>query len=532
MDTRKKFQVNEYIELALEEDSTVIYVAGESFLQCKYLLLQFESKNAEDYESIDSIDEIADLLDNSMERGFQRSEIPPETEFWGHCSNIQAWAENNYDTRILHSNLAFPLLKRLTEVGDSVAKVVFQEEICKRFESLNPSTLLFLLQNHYIGFLTEEQKKDLLTIWMKKDFENALVLLISGKYIEEFGQQYSSMVTQNLRQHLDSREEAHFTREFPLFLEEFGLTGPLDFAVQLLSERDVLAEIFDKYPYTIPKEDHVGGVGQFPRYGLLKRLHRELYDLQIKDKQYRVVIIKRLKNLFDSNRSEIVAALLDKKFYELIPLPLFKSWISKENSPFMKGLFAFYGYEFYIKHYYAPYQVGYPFLFSYLDEEALHTIAWHLNNLHLPTRRSVFHGIFRGIGNRTFRKDILRIVEHIMDRIELKMTINPIQPTLYDVESLRETLQNPNEIIIRDPNVQLIIPYPRAENDIFTYSQKGGYTRMELFSLINKSFSTMYQEHLQQTGKDHIYTAHHKDVFIYRIYLDPITNDVWIFANT
>lgn len=62
-------------------------------------------------------------------------DITPEEEFWGHCSNLQAWVENNYDTRLLHSNIAFPLLKKLTEAGDPNTNKVFKEEIARRFES-------------------------------------------------------------------------------------------------------------------------------------------------------------------------------------------------------------------------------------------------------------------------------------------------------------------------------------------------------------------------------------------------------------
>ncbi len=55
-----------------------------------------------------------------------RSAILPIKEFWGHCSNLQAWAEYGYDTRLLHPNLAFPLLEKLATVGDPIAKKVFK----------------------------------------------------------------------------------------------------------------------------------------------------------------------------------------------------------------------------------------------------------------------------------------------------------------------------------------------------------------------------------------------------------------------
>ena len=135
----KEFKVNDYITLKLEwvgvgqELETTIYVADKWFRQCKFLLLNIPVDEISSLDEIDSIDEAAAKLDRSQERNkFFRREISPEVEFWGHCSNLQMWMENNYDTRLLHSNLAFPLLKRLTDVGDPIAKRVFREEIAKR----------------------------------------------------------------------------------------------------------------------------------------------------------------------------------------------------------------------------------------------------------------------------------------------------------------------------------------------------------------------------------------------------------------
>ncbi len=139
----KEFKVNEYLTLKLEDDKTFIYVKGQRFLQCIRLVLQISKSDTNKFEQIDSIDEASEVYDkhlyqNRIVRGAgaievrnQTHSITPEQEFAGHCSNIQTWAENNYDTRLLHSNIAFPLLKKkkkLTEVGDLNAKRVFKEE--------------------------------------------------------------------------------------------------------------------------------------------------------------------------------------------------------------------------------------------------------------------------------------------------------------------------------------------------------------------------------------------------------------------
>ena len=44
---------------------------------------------------------------------------------------MQVWAEHNYYTRLLHRDITFPLLKKLTEGGDPLARKVFKEEIAK-----------------------------------------------------------------------------------------------------------------------------------------------------------------------------------------------------------------------------------------------------------------------------------------------------------------------------------------------------------------------------------------------------------------
>ncbi len=117
----KEFKVNDYITLKLEFDTweeyweTVIYVNKKRFDQCKFLLLDIPIEKIKTFDEIESIDEAAEKLDRSLENTDKHSGgIPPDVEFWGHCSNLQVWFENDYDSRLLHRNLAFPLLKKLT----------------------------------------------------------------------------------------------------------------------------------------------------------------------------------------------------------------------------------------------------------------------------------------------------------------------------------------------------------------------------------------------------------------------------------
>ena len=107
-----KFKINKFIALKLEEGRTVLYVDNKPFTQCKYLLLQIPVERINDLDSVNSIDEAAEKLSHILEPydDFERvDKIDSETEFWGHCSNLQAWVEHDYDPKLLHSNLSFPL---------------------------------------------------------------------------------------------------------------------------------------------------------------------------------------------------------------------------------------------------------------------------------------------------------------------------------------------------------------------------------------------------------------------------------------
>jgi len=159
----KEYIVNQYLKLRLENNKTNIYVNERLLRQCKYLLLDISTDKINTYDEIESIDEAAEKLDSSMEQGrVHKYSIPPETEFWGHCSNIQAWYENDYATNLLHRNLAFPLLKALVEAGDSLAKKVFKEEIGRRLESGYPSVVLYLIKEGYMEYLNKEELESIL----------------------------------------------------------------------------------------------------------------------------------------------------------------------------------------------------------------------------------------------------------------------------------------------------------------------------------------------------------------------------------
>lgn len=167
-------RINEYITLKLVNGRTYIYVNGKRFIQCIRLILNISKDDVPLYDEVDSIDEAAKLYSTHIHQNRiiagrmgvrgpnQRHSITPEQEFWGHCSNIQAWVEHDYDTRILMSNISFPLLRELTKAGDPKASKVYKEEIALRLESGYPSVVQYLLTQGYIQVFSPSEFKTIL----------------------------------------------------------------------------------------------------------------------------------------------------------------------------------------------------------------------------------------------------------------------------------------------------------------------------------------------------------------------------------
>ncbi len=156
----KEFKINNFFSLRLENGKTIIYVKGKQFNQCKQLVLNIKVKEVSDFDEIESIDEAIEVL-NVQER-VEEISITSETEFWAHCSNLQVWDEYNYDTNLIHSNLAFPLLKELVKAGDQKAQRIFSEEIAKRIEKNYFPVIQYLINEGFLDYLNNSQFLSLL----------------------------------------------------------------------------------------------------------------------------------------------------------------------------------------------------------------------------------------------------------------------------------------------------------------------------------------------------------------------------------
>ena len=177
----KEFKVNEYITLRLENQKTIIYIKEVLFQQCKFLLINIPVEEISIFNKIESIDEAAELLDQSLhEMDSYHYNISPDVEFWAHCSNLQVWAENEYDTRILHRNLAFSLLKKLSESGDPLAKKRYKEEIAERFVHGSIKIQYFLEEE---GYLEDLSREELLSLIKDSDIITKLGMLFGKPLI-------------------------------------------------------------------------------------------------------------------------------------------------------------------------------------------------------------------------------------------------------------------------------------------------------------------------------------------------------------
>ncbi len=210
------FKINDYITLKLEHSKTNIYVKGKKFNQCKYLLLNVSKSRFREYDAIKSIDEAAERLSRSMEGsgGGGRCGITPQTEFWGHCSNIQAWAENKYDTRLLHRNLAFPLLRRLADEGDPIALRVFKEEIAMRLVSGHPTVVQYLSKERYLNYLTGEE---ITSISEERSFLEGILrnynyFVEKSKYFRTFTEKAPNLLPNLLLMSLSDKDFVNFTQ--------------------------------------------------------------------------------------------------------------------------------------------------------------------------------------------------------------------------------------------------------------------------------------------------------------------------------
>ncbi|MFW9895591.1 MAG: hypothetical protein ACFFD7_07295 [Candidatus Thorarchaeota archaeon] len=210
-----EFRVNRYITVKLENNQTNIYIAGSKFIQCKHLLLKYLiTEELEEYaKNFTSIDEESENLDISLE---DFKEIPPETEFWAHCSNLQAWAENKYDTFLIHYTLSFDILKELTKHGDIKAINVFREEIIKRILHGYLPVFCYLFYEGFLNIFTTDQLQNILKEVKRKDYRIFLIYLTILMGESDFNNGLSPSRIKKFTRRIETLLELNFFEELKL----------------------------------------------------------------------------------------------------------------------------------------------------------------------------------------------------------------------------------------------------------------------------------------------------------------------------
>ena len=154
--TANEFVVNNSITLKLEGGKTNLYINGKLYIHCKHLILNIPINEIEVLEDIESIEEAVEKLKSTEELEWElKYNLSPEEEFFGHCSNLQVWAENGYDSRTLHYSLSFNLLKELAD-KDPKARLILKEEVAKRLKSGPQSVADYLYETELIHLLPYE----------------------------------------------------------------------------------------------------------------------------------------------------------------------------------------------------------------------------------------------------------------------------------------------------------------------------------------------------------------------------------------
>ena len=268
-----EFKINKFITLKLEKGKTNIYINGVLFNQCKYIIARKKISEVKDLLKIESIDELTENLDHSLENiEPQFLDIPVETQFWVHCSNLQVWAENNYDTRLSHSNLAFPLLKKLTEVGDPIAIRIFKEEIAKRFASNYPSVINFLSEKGYDKYLSREDFFNSIISINQADTMIELEKIVNTRYCltdkidKPFRDVGDEQVYFAIKDKHVTELELYYDKSYPEFLLDLihNLTDLKILYLYINEETDVFPKISHKFDSLLELKIGIDGWTKIP----------------------------------------------------------------------------------------------------------------------------------------------------------------------------------------------------------------------------------------------------------------------------
>ena len=303
------------------------------FMQCKRLVLNIPIKGIRLYDDIDSIDEASEYYDHYLleheiheerdgrliEKYYDHQyEISYEAEFWAHCSNLQTWSEHGYDTRILKTDLAFPLLKRLTEVGDSLAKKAFKEEIAKKIETGYAPVIIYLIKEKYLNYLEDEELKSVVNDPTKNIVTFILKSLTS-----------SNNETQNAALTLSRYLNEHLQQKIVSFLLNHGDIIKKSRYLKSDEMRPIFRQI-------VIEEFRSKKFNTIKKGAALFWLKMYIDDFKSRDEEAKELIKSYVKEVFRIGRREEFSSLITGNYLSVLASEELRVLISTSQNSFIK----------------------------------------------------------------------------------------------------------------------------------------------------------------------------------------------------
>ena len=170
-DMIKEIVINDLLSVALFKDGKVhACVAGKPVIQCVHVFITAAPDDKISTE-IECIDQAIKMVRNTSEVNDgawtgESTTIDADTALMGHASNIQAWAENDYDSRILVTAVAHPILEALKKAGDITAARKYYSSIAERWVQGNRASRKALIEFNNIdisvlGIICDDDGKPL-----------------------------------------------------------------------------------------------------------------------------------------------------------------------------------------------------------------------------------------------------------------------------------------------------------------------------------------------------------------------------------
>jgi len=256
MTSETEFKVNEFLSLIQEENLISIYVNGEIFPQSQ--LLSYNIPLIDFFDRFKSIDEAYE----------QKGDESQSNQFQDQCLSLQEWAKNKYDTRLLHRVIAFPLLRKLVQIGDPIAKQVFKGEIEKRFTGGHVPSIIYLIQAGYLKIFNEEEINNLydkINLTVNDDTSDSEEFFSNMEKLTKLGVKSALKALRGIK---DNSEEGKFLASTENLKTKLGDSG--------LKFRSLISTLNLNELKKICKEHKITGYSRYSKGELIEKISTSL----------------------------------------------------------------------------------------------------------------------------------------------------------------------------------------------------------------------------------------------------------------